>query len=423
MELMDRLANWVDVHVGPVAARISRIEFIKSVTNCFIALQPIILLGAFASMFAGITWDPYMNFIKNVGIYELLNLVVQLTTNLLALYVSFSLAYNASKTKYVDSSFIIGLVSMFIFLLLCPIEEVEGTKFISFSYLGARGLIMAMISSYLVYVMFDFCYKHNLNIRMPEGVPPAMAEAFRALIPAAFCTIIALVVYVLTISQGGIVAIIYALLAAPFSAMADNVVTFCLIDTMRQLLWFFGIHGGNVMSAIFNMLYAGPTAENIANWAAGLPLTNIITQGTDTLAGGGQNFCFCLCILACFSKKPQLKQMGRLSFFPSLFKITEPIRFGLPMVLNAYFIIPILLTDVLQHALLYILTVVGIMPIAHSTEITGPFFLGMCMNAGIVPGLLWWAFILAMGLIIGYPFFRAYENSLTDDDEEETTES
>ena len=261
---------------------------------------------------------------------------------------------------------------------------------------------MALISGYVVYAIFNLCYKYNINIRMPKGVPPAMAESFRALIPAVFCTIIALVIYAMTEAQGGIVAIVYTLLAAPFSAMADNVITFCLIDTMRQLFWFFGIHGGNVMSVINNILYQGPTAENIANFAAGLPLEHLITNGTDAVAGGGQNLCFCLSIL------------------PGLFKITEPIRFGLPMVMNPYFIIPILLTDVIQHGLLYALTVAGIMPIAHNTTMTGPFFLINIMNVGVVPGVVWWIFTVVMGLVIAYPFFKAYEKSLPDEEEAST---
>ena len=418
MNLMEKMANWVDAKIGPVAGKISSWGFIKAIVSCFITIQPLILLGAFASLFAGIPWDPYLNFIKNAGIYSLLNLVVQLTTNCIALYVAFSITWSAAKEKHEASSVIMGFVSMYVFLILCPLSAGEKGKFIGFNFLGAKGLVVALISGYVVYAIFNLCYKYNINIRMPKGVPPAMAESFRALIPAAFCTIVALVVYAITEAQGGIVAIIYAIIAAPFSALADNVVTFCLIDTMRQLFWFFGIHGGNVMSAISNVLYQGPTAENIANFAAGLPLEHLITNGTDALAGGGQNLCFCLSILCMFSKKSQLKQLGRLSILPGLFKITEPIRFGLPMVMNPYFIIPILVADFVQHGLLYALTVAGIMPIARNTMVTGPFFLADIMNAGFVPGMLWWIFTVILGLVVAYPFFKAYEKSLPDEEEE-----
>ena len=47
------------------------------------------------------------------------------------------------------------------------------------------------------------------------------------------------------------------------------------------------------------------------------------------------------------SKSAKMKQLGKLSFIPSIFNITEPIMFGMPIILNPIFFIPQVCTQLI----------------------------------------------------------------------------
>jgi PTS system cellobiose-specific IIC component len=53
------------------------------------------------------------------------------------------------------------------------------------TYLDSSGLFTAMVVAVIVVEVYRFFIKKNIVIKMPEGVPPAISNAFAALIPCA----------------------------------------------------------------------------------------------------------------------------------------------------------------------------------------------------------------------------------------------
>lgn len=407
---MEKFSKWIERIIGPVAYKISRNVYINTVSSCFVTILPIIMIGSFASMFAGMNIGAYQRFITETGIKDLLNLVLQFTTNLLSVYLVSSMAYLYIKKKYSAGAVLVGFAALAAFLLITPLATAEGQQYISFEFLGAKGMLMALVVGLVVGKIFELCYDKKIYIHMPEGVPPFIAESFKAIVPVALTMIIASLVSALTKAGGGIQSIFYGLLSAPFNAMGNSLIAKICLDLMVQILWFFGLHGGNVMRAISEVLYQPGTLENIANYAAGEPLTNIFTTGFRAVVAGAAPMNLAIIIMCIRSKKKEFKEFGKVSFLPTLFSISEPIRFGLPIVLNPYFFIPIVVTTLVDTIGIYGLMSLGIIPLARSTQYNGlPYIFAVIFNIGVIPGILVSIGLFIVNWIIVYPFFKIYE--------------
>jgi PTS system cellobiose-specific IIC component len=68
-----------------------------------------------------------------------------------------------------------------------------------------------------------------------------------------------------------------------------------------------------------------------------------------------------LLIFLCKSK--HMKSVGKVAIVPSLFTITEPMKFGIPMVLNPWLLLPMSLSAVVCELIAYGASVIGFLPV------------------------------------------------------------
>ena len=94
-----------------------------------------------------------------------------------------------------------------------------------------------------------FMLKKNIRFKMPEGVPPAIASSFDAIIPLFVCVVVfyALSLFVQNISGELLPSMIMTLLAPAISGL-DSLLGICLITIIAQTFWFFGLHGASTVS-------------------------------------------------------------------------------------------------------------------------------------------------------------------------------
>ena len=109
-------------------------------------------------------------------------------------------------------------------------------------------------------------------------------------------------------------------------------------------------------------------------------------------------------MMSFLGKSKQVKQIGRLSLVPGLFNINEPLIFGLPIILNPYFIIPFILAPVVCIMIAYFGISSGIFPMMTGISIpwTMPKILVgyLGTNANIMGALLVFINFIVSGLII-----------------------
>ncbi|WP_338970164.1 PTS sugar transporter subunit IIC [Spiroplasma endosymbiont of Labia minor] len=101
------------------------------------------------------------------------------TIGLMSIYFSFLFGYYIALSRGFKSPVIAGLISVASFVLVCLGQ-------VTF-FMDAKGLIAAIIFGIISTELFIwFGNMHSLNIKLPDGVPPAVGKSFQVFLPAVF---------------------------------------------------------------------------------------------------------------------------------------------------------------------------------------------------------------------------------------------
>lgn len=415
--MFEKLQAVMERSLIPVANKLAGNKILKGISGGFSMLLPIIMVGAVGSLLSGLSIEAYQTFITSTGLKPLFSLLTSYTTNMMALYAVFAIGYAmASQLECSKTAPLAGVLSLFSFLLVIPLGVGSGENAIaaamSTQYFGAAGLFTAMIIGVVVPNIYNLFVKHNVVIKMPEGVPPQIANGFSAIIPAVVIAAIFVAIrQICTLTPYGTLnGVIYGLLKAPLSSLQSSPFTFVILLVLCNLLWFFGIHGGMVVMSFLSILYTSANLENVAAYAAGQPLPHMLTQCwwfvQAQLGGSGGiiGLAFCMVLLA---KSQRYKTLGKLAIAPAVCSISEPIVFGFPLVLNPVMFIPMLLSPLCCFGLSYIFTAIGILPYLNGISLsTGtPIIL-----AGFITGgwrtAIWQVVLVIIQFGIYLPFFK-----------------
>lgn len=429
--MFDKIQAFMDKYFIPVANKIGANKYLKAISGGFAMLMPVIMAGAIGTLLSGLSIAPYQTFITNVGLKPLFALVTDYTTNMMALYAVFAIGYTmANQLECNKTAIAAGLMSLMAFLLVIPLGVGSGENVVanalSTQYFGAAGLFTAMILGCLIPNVYNFFVKHNVVIKMPDGVPPQIANGFSGIIPGVAIAAFAIIVRQLcTLTPFGTLNdLIYSILRAPLASLQSSPFTFILLLVLCNLLWFFGIHGGMVIMPFLNMLYMNAGLENMAAYAAGEDLPNMIVgswwfiQAQLGGSGGIIGLAFCMLLLA---KSQRYKTLGKLAIAPAVCSISEPIVFGFPLVLNPVMFIPMLLSPLLCFLSSYLLTAIGILPYLNGVSVpTGtPIILAGFLTGGWRTAI-WQVVLVALQFGIYLPFFKMMDKQALAEEAQET---
>lgn len=179
---------------------------------------------------------------------------------------------------------------------------------------------------------------------MPDGVPPAVMKSFAALVPAfVILTGIASIQLAVKLAGTSVHEYIFNTLQVPLQGLAGTLPSAIFIALLVHVLWFFGLHGPNIVGGIIEPLYLPALEKNIKLFQDGtsaFDVPNIVTKPFfDTfvyLGGSGATLAFLVVVLI-VAKSAQLRGVSRLSIGPGAFNINEPVIFGTPIVLNQFY--------------------------------------------------------------------------------------
>lgn len=418
---MDKLMAFVDVIAGPLT-KFGNLGFVRGMVNGMVASSGVTMIGSVFLVlnllgnpsgglaFGGKALLPFLT-----PLADQLGLVNSLTMGLMAVYMVIGMGAEYAQIKGFNKT--TGAVGSFLAFLFLNYNAVgalaEGGSALAIGNWGGTGIITAAIAMAISGNVIAFCYKHNIKITLPDSVPPAIADSFSAIIPYLFTVLICWGIR--TIAGFDIPTVVCSMLLPVFSA-ADNVFIYTLSYFLVSLLWTCGLHGDNIVGAVVNTFVNTWTAENqnifAADPTAVLPYT--WTSNLNRLFMWVSTCWPMLVYMYMSSKKlPHLKSLATISLPAAIFCIIEPIMFGLPVVLNAYLIIPFVLSHTITGALTYILTDIGFvgkmcisLPWATPSPILG--YLG---TAGSVGGIIVVVINFLIGMVIFYPFWKAYEKA------------
>lgn len=385
-------------------------NYIKSITTAMMALMPIMMISSLASLINAVTVWGVKDILTSIGVTQILTLINAMTIDLVSVYVAFLVAYKFGEAVKGDSlnSAIMGLLAFFI---LTPLTVSEGFKGFNLSALGSTGMFVAMIGGLLGARIYNFFVDRNWTIKMPDSVPPVVSKSFAAIIPG---VMVAAIVGILAAgfsmtSFGSLSALVYAIVQKPLTVLGANIFAVMIIVAFIELLWFFGMHGVLAVYPILMLVFYEPQLANLAAYSAGEALPYLFTMGFILNNRGARSFAVSL--LAIFNSKSQhMKAVGKLGIIPSIFGISEPIKFGIPQVMNIRMLIPLMLTPAVSVFIAWILTVSGFMGYHNGVALPTGFpiiFGGFLTNGwqGIVAQILQ----LVACVIIYIPFINAQD--------------
>lgn len=426
----------------PLADKVNRNKVLKGISGGFSAMLPIIMVGAIFTLLTALNIGPYQDFIQAVGLKQIFAIPSSFTTGLIAIYAAFLIAYTEGKLLDMDMADAIstGLITLMFFLILTPLGvtgmdsdsgvTVTVSNALDTSYFGSKGLFTAMILGIVVPRLHNLFIKHHITIKLPDSVPPMISKAFAALIPAlALGLLAAFVKFGFTFTTAGTMTdFIYSALKAPLSTLTKSPITYWLLLLLCNFLWFFGIHGGMVASSFRSALYTEATLENLAAYSAGTAIPNILDTSAWFAIGniGGSACAIGLCLsMFFFAKSSRYKALSKIALPAGLCSISEPMVFGVPMVLNPLLLIPMLVAPTVTFFLGYAAMATGIMPYTIGATVPDgtPVLLAGFLAWGGFKGVIMQAVLIVVSTLIYLPFFKMCDKQALEEEAKEKAEA
>ncbi|MEN1984746.1 PTS sugar transporter subunit IIC [Paenibacillus hubeiensis] len=404
-------AEW-RTRIQKVSTKIQKNTYISAISNGLMALMPILILGAIFSLINALRIEPYQNFLVETGLKDYTSVPASVTTDLIALYAVFSIAYNFA-TQHKQQGFSAGILALMSFLLVTPKGLLEDgvTKAFGYSWLGAKGLFVAIIIALIVGKIYTFVLEKKLYIKMPKGVPPTVEKSFAALTPGFLIAILMLVLTAIfaATKYGNMHEFVFSIIQVPLTNLGGSWWAMLVCVFVIHLLWFFGVHGTLVVYSVVGPIWVALGLENLEAYQNGLDGVNIVGSPFFPVyvLVGGAGATLGLIIAMLFAKSARYKTLGRLAIVPSFIGVNEPVIFGLPLVLNVRLMIPFILTPLITSGLAILLTAIGVLPVLNGVQV--PLGIPILFNGWMTGGWRVSAFqvvLIAISFAMYYPFFK-----------------
>lgn len=425
--MMDKLISQIE-KMKPFFEKLSRNIYLRAIKDGFISAMPVVLFSSIFMLIAyvpnvwGFYWsDEVVAFIVKPYTFSMgiLGLLVSATTAR-ALTDSYNRRLPATKQLNRVSTMIAAIV-VFLFLSSTEIAQGEGDAVVagfSSGYLGTTGLLAAFVAAFITVIVYNFCMKNDIAIRMPEEVPPNISQAFTDVIPFAIAVVIA---YGIDIAIRAFTGVSFAQaiiqMFQPLFTAADGYVGIAIIYGAISFFWFIGIHGPSIVEPAITAIAFLNMDANLALIQGGEHAANIITPGLQyfvaTLGGTGATFVVPY-LFMWFGKSKQNKAVGKASFIPTSFGVNEPILFGGPLVLNPVFFVPFVLAPIINVWIFkFFVEVIGMNGFSYFLPWPTPGPIGIVLGTGIAPlSFVVVALLIAVDAIIYYPFFKVYDKQI-----------
>lgn len=436
----NKFIQFLEEKLMPAATKLSEQRHLKAIRDGLMSTIPLTIIGGISLILACPPVDPKLtkptNFFNRflLGWYnwsqananEILT-PFNMTMAIMALFVAIAIGYSLGKyyeEDYGTNPLSSGVIAGVVFLLVAAPSE-EGM--IPTTYLDAKGLFTAMIVGLTTVEITRGLLKRGVTIKMPEGVPPAVAASFTALIPMIVNVILFYAINLILIGTVG-KNIPDAIMAALTPALkgADTLWFMLTIVIICHLLWFVGVHGASLVGTITAPIFTANIMANAAAKVAGESMPYIWAEPlwafVVTLGGSGATLGLTLLMLR--SKSSQLKTVGRVGILPGLFNINEPILFGTPVILNPILGIPLIIAPVINTIIGYTAIKLGLVrKIFVAAPWTTPAVIGLPISAMDWRGFVLIILLILVDMAIYYPFFKSYEKTLLEQEEDKNAEA
>lgn len=412
---MDKLTEFFEAKLFPIASRISAQRHLIAIRDGLILTMPLMIVGSiviiFSTDFPIPGWAEFITGIFPTWDDFIWGVVFQSTMSLAALIAVIGIAYSLAL-GYKEDGIVAAVLSVSAFFLLQ--NGADGAW--QSGALGAEGLFLAIITALIVGEIYVKVVKSGLVIKLPDSVPVNISRSFVALVPGAIVIGLFALLHVLfaMTPYGTAGNFIVTILQAPLVAVSASFIGSMLTSFFISIFWCFGLHGDLIVGSVVNPMLTAGLLQNVEAWRTGSQVVNVAVEGFQSLflnVGGTGGTLGLAVVCAFFSKSKTLKLVGRLSLGPGVFNINEPIVFGLPIVLNPILIIPYLLSPLVVATITYFAMNLGLVnKIVASVPWTTPVFIsGFLSTGGDWRAVVLQVINMAVVVVFYYPFIAMWD--------------
>lgn len=398
--LPERFYQYLDTVIIPRAAWLSDIPIINAVRSGLVLALPLVMMAAFAALIGNFPLEAYQDFMLETfgpDWTDLPNMVSNGTFGIIAIIVVFSIGpyltqiHNRHQVLTNVNPLITGLVSLSSLLVLIdPVLLADpGGQFLPLRWVGVSGLFLAMLVGLTsTFIFLSLSSLRLLRINLPGSIDSATLQSFNVLAPA-ILTVLLFAIFGHVVKSFWGVSIhegAYDLLRSLFTMPGEGLAAGLLYNFALHLLWFFGVHGANVLDPITHEVYQSAMNANALAFAQNIPPPHIITKTFFDvyvfMGGSGASLCLIFSTLI-FSNQPSKRRVVQIAALPAIFNINEIILFGLPVILNPIMLIPFILTPIVLSLVSYYAVQWGVAPTpAVQVGWTTPIFLSGYLSSG-----------------------------------------
>lgn len=420
---LEKFANTL----GGFANTINNLRYIKVIKNAFAALLPVIITGAFGTLFSAMVFDSenglaqisFLRFLENLK--PISASISYVTLSFLTIYAVFLIGIELAKLNNIKGVFP-GIVAVMSYLSVNPtfIEFMDGDNALIIEnvlgkqYSDTKGLFLGMFIAILSIELYSWLDRQEkLTIKMPETVPSNVSASFSALIPTVLTVSIIAALGFAILSLTGMYAydIVYTIVQQPLEGIIQGLPGLLVLMLIAQIFWVIGIHGNQMVKPIREPLLLGAIAVNTEAFNAGKELPNIITMPFwdmyMSIGGSGVTISLLIAIFIVTKRKDYL-QIAKLSAAPGLFNINEPLIFGLPIMLNPILAIPFIITPLVTGTIGYFATAIGFAgkAVVMVPWPTPPIINAYNATAGSIGAVITQLICIVVAVLIYLPFVK-----------------
>ncbi|OAQ56456.1 PTS sugar transporter subunit IIC [Enterococcus thailandicus] len=430
MSFVDKLSE----KLLPIVSKMNNQRHLLAIRDSFIITMPLVMAASVMVLLNALIFSNafVQQWIDLSFLANLASIVNNGTMSILAIVVCYNIGWNLAN-HYIRSGEMndpafstvhAGVLSVAVMFILMPLKSsvtlvdgstAEATGVFLQSLTSSSGLATAMIASIVGTELFMKLAKiKKLKIKMPDGVPPAVATSFNSLVPeTAVILLFAIFVFLLDKFTGlDFPSLIELAIQTPLKAFVLSVPGILFLQFFSDFLWVFGMHGSSILAPIRQAPLLQSIQENMDAFSAGKEIPNIITEPFTNafgLIGGGGCILPLVIAILWVSKRQEQRQIAKFGLTTCLFNITEPVMFGLPVVMNPIYMIPCALIPSINLVIAYVATSVGLIEktVAAAPWITPPVIQSFIATGGDVKAAILTVLLIILDVFLFVPFVLA----------------
>ena len=412
-KLQEKLSN--------MATKISNNMYIIAIRDAMLAYMPFTFI---ASIFLIIAFPPvqaiadgisYITGVEQAVWQAKLLYINAVTLNISGLLVTVACSKTLAEKLKVNSTQV-TLTALVSFLLLTPQGISEAGDVIEVVKIGSEAIFLAMVVSMLSAKLYAIIDNKGIKIKMPASVPPAVSAPFESIIPS--FVILGIFWLVRIVLEGffdsSALVLINMILGIPLQVLGGSLYGIVIAKIFEQLLWFFGIHGGSLVSGVLTPILQVLEDANKSAVLAGSQPVNIISSSF-FVHFASIGIIGAVVAIIFVAKSKRYKEMGKIAGVPYIFNIGEPSLFGIPLMLNITYFIPFVFTCAISTILSYIVFYIGLVPIPTGLVqlpwTTPPILSGYLVTGSISGGILQLV-LIAIAALIWIPFIKIEDKKI-----------